>query len=79
MIAMMRVDDRLIHGQVAVMWSKNLQVDRILVANDQIAEQQSVKSVNLEYLTPKKSCQKSLFSKRIDDCKSTLTGIATRR
>lgn len=37
MIAMMRVDDRLIHGQVAVMWSKELQVSRIIVASDKIA------------------------------------------
>ncbi|WP_432629397.1 PTS system mannose/fructose/N-acetylgalactosamine-transporter subunit IIB [Brotaphodocola sp.] len=37
MITMMRVDDRLIHGQVAVMWSKELNVQRIVVASDQIA------------------------------------------
>lgn len=37
MITMMRVDDRLIHGQVAVMWSKELNVQRIIVASDVIA------------------------------------------
>ena len=37
MISMLRVDDRLIHGQVAVMWSKQLAVTRIIVANDEIA------------------------------------------
>ncbi|MEG0277466.1 MAG: PTS sugar transporter subunit IIB [Coprobacillus sp.] len=37
MISMMRVDDRLIHGQVAVMWSKELGVQRIVVASDKIA------------------------------------------
>lgn len=37
MIKMMRVDDRLIHGQVAVMWSKELGIERIIVASDQIA------------------------------------------
>ena len=37
MITMMRVDDRLIHGQVAVMWSKELQIQRIIVASDRIA------------------------------------------
>lgn len=37
MIKMMRVDDRLIHGQVAVMWSKELAVQRIIVASDSIA------------------------------------------
>ena len=34
---MLRVDDRLIHGQVAVMWSKQLAVTRNIVANDEIA------------------------------------------
>lgn len=37
MIKMMRVDDRLIHGQVAVMWSKELGIQRIIVASDTIA------------------------------------------
>ena len=37
MIMMMRVDDRLIHGQVAVMWSKELGIQRIIVASDTIA------------------------------------------
>ncbi len=36
MIKMMRIDDRLIHGQVAVVWSKHLAVNRIVVANDTI-------------------------------------------
>lgn len=37
MISMMRIDDRLIHGQVAVMWSKELGINRIIVASDTIA------------------------------------------
>ncbi|WP_082397839.1 PTS sugar transporter subunit IIB [Lacticaseibacillus camelliae] len=37
MIEMMRVDDRLIHGQVALLWSKELQLNRIIVANDRAA------------------------------------------
>lgn len=37
MISMVRIDDRLIHGQVAVMWSKQLGISRIVVANDKIA------------------------------------------
>lgn len=37
MIKMVRVDDRLIHGQVAVVWSKQLGIDRIVVANDSVA------------------------------------------
>ncbi|GAF38737.1 hypothetical protein FC83_GL002005 [Agrilactobacillus composti DSM 18527 = JCM 14202] len=37
MIEMMRVDDRLIHGQVALLWTKQLGLDRIIVANDKAA------------------------------------------
>ena len=38
MISMARVDDRLIHGQVAVKWSKELGISRIIVASDKIAK-----------------------------------------
>ncbi|RXT24584.1 hypothetical protein BVJ53_07490 [Lacticaseibacillus chiayiensis] len=38
MIQMIRVDDRLIHGQVALLWTKELQIDRIIVANDLAAK-----------------------------------------
>ena len=37
MISMARIDDRLIHGQVAVKWSKELNVSRIIVASDRVA------------------------------------------
>ena len=37
MITMARVDDRLIHGQVAVKWSKELNISRIIVASDIVA------------------------------------------
>ena len=37
MIKMLRIDDRLIHGQIAGVWSKELGVDRIVVANDKVA------------------------------------------
>lgn len=36
MISLMRIDDRLIHGQVATVWSKYLDVSRIIVANDDV-------------------------------------------
>lgn len=38
MIVQLRVDDRLIHGQVALMWGKELNTKGILVANDHAAE-----------------------------------------
>lgn len=36
MIKMLRVDHRLLHGQVAVSWKSALDVDCILVANDEV-------------------------------------------
>ncbi|CZQ99325.1 PTS system mannose/fructose/N-acetylgalactosamine-transporter subunit IIB [Trichococcus collinsii] len=38
MITMIRIDDRLVHGQVAVKWSKQLGVSRIVVVSDSIAK-----------------------------------------
>ncbi|MGF1995672.1 PTS system mannose/fructose/N-acetylgalactosamine-transporter subunit IIB [Enterococcus casseliflavus] len=38
MISMFRIDDRLVHGQVAVKWSKQLSVSRIIVVSDSIAK-----------------------------------------
>ena len=37
MIKLVRVDHRLLHGQVAFTWTKNLGVDCILIANDEVA------------------------------------------
>lgn len=37
MLKLIRVDDRLLHGQVALTWTPALSVDCILVANDRIA------------------------------------------
>jgi fructoselysine/glucoselysine PTS system EIIB component len=36
MIRLLRVDHRLLHGQVAVSWSQNLDIDAILIANDDV-------------------------------------------
>ena len=38
MVKFMRLDDRLIHGQVAIRWSKFLDIKMILVANDLISQ-----------------------------------------
>lgn len=34
MITLIRLDERLIHGQIAIKWSRHTNVDRIVVAND---------------------------------------------
>ncbi len=36
-LALVRIDDRLIHGQVAVAWGSALGADRIVLANDEVA------------------------------------------
>ncbi len=36
-IALVRIDDRLIHGQVAVAWGCTLCIDRIVLVNDDVA------------------------------------------
>ena len=37
-LTLSRIDDRLIHGQIIVKWSKSVPVDRILLVDDQFAE-----------------------------------------
>lgn len=41
MIKIMRVDERLIHGQIAMVWSKEMSVDGIVVANDATASDET--------------------------------------
>lgn len=38
MIKLFRIDERLIHGQIAIKWSKHTGVDSIVVANDHAAQ-----------------------------------------
>lgn len=40
-----RVDDRLIHGQVATRWATGLKVNRIMIIDDQVANNDTEKSV----------------------------------
>ncbi|MEW6556345.1 MAG: PTS sugar transporter subunit IIB [Elusimicrobiota bacterium] len=60
-IVLIRIDDRLIHGQVIEGWLKTIRVDRILVASDEVA---------------KDELQKQLMAIAIpEDVKLTITGI----
>jgi PTS system mannose-specific IIB component len=43
MIVALRVDDRLIHGQIAMAWSKDLRIKGIVVANDAAAKDEMQK------------------------------------
>ncbi|WP_421617758.1 PTS system mannose/fructose/N-acetylgalactosamine-transporter subunit IIB [Brevibacillus sp. TJ4] len=51
MITLLRIDDRLIHGQVAFAWTKHLGVNCILVANDAVA-QDELKKMMLNLAKP---------------------------
>lgn len=51
MISMVRIDDRLIHGQVAFVWTKHLGVNRIVVANDSIAKN-DIQKMSLKMAAP---------------------------
>jgi fructoselysine and glucoselysine-specific PTS system IIB component len=44
MIKLLRVDHRLLHGQVAVSWFNSLDVNTILIANDAVAQDDFRKS-----------------------------------
>ncbi len=51
MIKMLRIDERLIHGQVALIWSRNLGVSRIIVVNDKAAND-PIQTASLKMATP---------------------------
>lgn len=51
MIKMLRVDERLIHGQVACTWVNHLGVDRIVIANDGAASDE-VQQMALKMAAP---------------------------
>ncbi|MGM0240777.1 PTS system mannose/fructose/N-acetylgalactosamine-transporter subunit IIB [Enterococcus sp. AZ103] len=51
MIKDLRVDDRLIHGQIALTWPKALGVNRIIVAND-AASQDKTQQMSLKMALP---------------------------
>lgn len=51
MITQVRVDDRLIHGQVAVVWTKELNAPLLVVANDDAAKNE-VMQMTLKMAVP---------------------------
>lgn len=51
MIKLLRIDERLIHGQVANQWARQLAVDAIVVANDMAATNELI-SMSLRMAAP---------------------------
>lgn len=50
-IVLARIDDRLIHGQVATIWSRATKCQRIIVCNDDV-EKDSIRKILLEQAAP---------------------------
>lgn len=63
MIIMVRADDRLIHGMVAVSWTSHLQPQTILVAND-VTARDSFKAMTMKMAKP---AGVNLVIKTLDD------------
>lgn len=51
-INLVRIDDRLIHGQVATVWAKEANAERIIICSDQVANDQIRKSLLLQVAPP---------------------------
>lgn len=52
MIALARIDDRLIHGQVATRWTKETNVKRIIVVSDEVAQDHVRKTLLTQVAPP---------------------------
>lgn len=80
MIKQLRVDERLIHGQIVTAWSRALDVDAIVVANDRVANNaMEVKMLSMAAPTGKKvtvrtveGCIKLLSDPRAESMKILL-------
>jgi fructoselysine and glucoselysine-specific PTS system IIB component len=68
MIIQLRIDDRLLHGQVAMIWGKELRTKGIVIANDNAAKNEAA-SVALKMACP--SDQKLLI-KSVEDAKRVI-------
>lgn len=51
-IALARIDDRLIHGQVVTVWSKETRCQRIIVCNDDVAKDEIRKTLLTQVAPP---------------------------
>ncbi|WP_315675134.1 mannose/fructose/sorbose PTS transporter subunit IIB [Clostridium sp. 19966] len=51
-IVLARIDDRLIHGQVATIWSKETRCERIIVCNDDVAKDEIRKTLLVQVAPP---------------------------
>ncbi|MDR1795458.1 MAG: PTS sugar transporter subunit IIB [Erysipelotrichaceae bacterium] len=73
MIRFVRIDHRLLHGQVAFAWTKNLGADCILIANDRVANDELASAV----LRIAKPSGIKLVIKSVEDSITALNSGAT--
>ena len=73
MILLLRVDHRLLHGQVVFSWVQNLKADCILIANDSVAKDELRKST-LKLAKPQEI---KLVIKNINDAISSINSGIT--
>jgi PTS system mannose-specific IIB component len=68
MIIQIRIDYRLIHGQVALIWLRELDANGILIANDEAANNDTIK------MTLKMACPigKKILIKTVEDAKKVI-------
>lgn len=72
MIKHVRVDHRLLHGQVAVSWLQSIDTDCILIANDELVNDE-IRKTTLKLARPN-NCK--LIFKTVDDSiKAILSGV----
>lgn len=75
MICQLRIDDRLIHGQVAMAWTRELKIDVLVVVNDEIANDQ-FKKLTLDLAKPMNT---KLVILDMDDGVKLLNGEKTEK
>ncbi len=75
MIKLLRVDHRLLHGQVAVSWFNSLDVNTILVANDAVAKDDFRKSA-IRLAKPENA---KLVMKSVDDSVQAINSGVTNK
>lgn len=70
-IRLARIDDRLIHGQVATVWTKETQVERIIVISDDVAKDE-VRKTLLTQVAPQALKLVLLMCKKVSAYTTTL-------
>ena len=71
MIKLLRVDERLIHGQVAFAWTNSLKADCILIVNDAVAADK-LRSNSLKMAAPAGVKFREVCCKNIERCDSVV-------